>query len=260
MSSSSPISLEVEGLVKAFSGRRVVDGVSFHVQAGEIVGLLGPNGAGKSTAFRMAVGLEKPDAGSVRLAGRDCTRLPMFRRSRLGMGYLPQEPSIFRRLSVRANLLAVLETRSLSRAERRKRADALLEELDITHIAGSTAETLSGGERRRLEIARALATEPAILLLDEPFAGVDPIAVEEIQSIVLQLRERGIGVLITDHNVRETLKSTERAYILFQGRILREGSADELIADPKVREVYLGHSFDGPVRGVSREEATELLP
>ena len=260
MSSSAPVTLEVEGLVKAYGGRRVVDEVSFHVEAGEIVGLLGPNGAGKSTSFRMAVGLEQPDAGKVHLAGRDCTTLPMFRRARLGMGYLPQEPSIFRRLTVRSNLLAVLEALRLSRSERRKRADQLLEELDITHIARSRAETLSGGERRRLEIARALATDPAILLLDEPFAGVDPIAVEEIQSIVLQLRERGIGVLITDHNVRETLKSTERAYILFQGRILREGSADELIADPKVREVYLGHSFDGPVTGVSTAEASELLP
>ena len=260
MSSSAPVTLEVEGLVKAYGGRRVVDKVSFHVEAGEIVGLLGPNGAGKSTSFRMAVGLEQPDAGKVHLAGRECTTLPMFRRARLGMGYLPQEPSIFRRLTVRSNLLAVLEALRLSRSERRKRADELLEELDITHLARSRAETLYGGERRRLEIARALATDPAILLLDEPFAGVDPIAVEEIQSIVLQLRERGIGVLITDHNVRETLKSTERAYILFQGRILREGSADELIADPKVREVYLGHSFDGPVTGVSTAEASELLP
>ncbi|MEO0650475.1 MAG: LPS export ABC transporter ATP-binding protein [Planctomycetota bacterium] len=241
--------LEVRGLVKAYRGRRVVDGVSFRVRPGEIVGLLGPNGAGKTTSFRMTVGLVRPDGGEVLLRGRECSRWPMFKRARLGMGYLPQEPSVFRRLNVRQNLLAVLETLPLGRKERRERADQLLNELDLGHLAGSHAETLSGGERRRLEISRALATNPALLLLDEPFAGVDPIAVEEIQGIVRQLRERGIGVLITDHNVRETLQSTDRAYIIHQGAILREGTADELVADPRVREVYLGHSFDAGLDG-----------
>ena len=236
--------LEVRSLVKSYRGRRVVDGVSFRVRPGEIVGLLGPNGAGKTTSFRMTVGLVKPDGGEVLLDGKECSRWPMFKRARLGMGYLPQEPSVFRRLGVRQNLLAVLETLPLSRKDRRRKADELLEELDLSHLAASPAETLSGGERRRLEISRALATNPALLLLDEPFAGVDPIAVEEIQTIVRQLRERGIGVLITDHNVRETLQSTDRAYIIHQGSILREGTAEELVADKRVREVYLGHSFE----------------
>ncbi len=246
--------LEVNGLVKAFKGRRVVDGVSFSVERGEIVGLLGPNGAGKTTSFRMTVGLVKPDAGTITLQGRDCTQTAMFRRARLGMGYLPQEPSIFRRMDVRSNLLAVLEAMPLSRRERMRRADELMDELDITYLADSLAETLSGGERRRLEISRALATDPSILLLDEPFAGVDPIAVEEIQTLVNQLRERGIGILITDHNVRETLQSTDRAYIIHQGHILREGTAADLVQDPRVREVYLGHTFGDLGVGVSDAE------
>jgi len=250
--------LEVRGLVKAYRRRRVVDGVSFHVSAGEIVGLLGPNGAGKTTSFRMTVGLTRPDAGEVWMEGRECSRLPMFQRARLGMGYLPQEPSIFRRMKVRENLLAVLEAMPYSRRERLAHANRILDELDLGHLADNVAETLSGGERRRLEICRALASEPSILLLDEPFAGVDPIAVEEIQTLIGGLEERGLGVLITDHNVRETLQTTDRAYIIHHGRILREGTAAELVADPEVRKVYLGKSFDQPVRGVSAEEQREL--
>jgi len=250
--------LETRNLIKAYRGRRVVNGVSFHVERGEIVGLLGPNGAGKTTSFRMTVGLTHPEAGEVWLEGRECSRLPMFQRARLGMGYLPQEPSVFRRMSVKSNLLAVLEATPLPRSERHDRADELLAELDLAHLVDNIAETLSGGERRRLEIARALASEPSILLLDEPFAGVDPIAVEEIQTLILKLRERDIGILITDHNVRETLQSTDRAYIIHQGRILREGTAVQLVEDPKVREVYLGHSFDSRVRGVTAEEERGL--
>jgi lipopolysaccharide export system ATP-binding protein len=250
--------LEVRRLIKAYRGRRVVDGVSFHVERGEIVGLLGPNGAGKTTSFRMTVGLTPPDAGEVWLEGQECSRMPMFRRARLGMGYLPQEASIFRRMRVRHNVLAVLEAMPMGRRERSARADELLEELDLSHLAGSIAETLSGGERRRLEIARALASDPSILLLDEPFAGVDPIAVEEIQTLIRRLRGRDIGILITDHNVRETLQSTDRAYIIHQGHILREGTAAELVQDPRVREVYLGHSFDAQVRGVTAEEERGL--
>ena len=251
--------LEVEGLVKSYKGRRVVDGVHFRVAEREIVGLLGPNGAGKTTSFRMAVGLLTPDAGSVKLAGTVCTRLPMFRRARLGMGYLPQEPSIFRQMSVRDNLLAVLEAMPIKRAERRLEADRLLGELELSHLARNRADTLSGGERRRLELARSLATRPTILLLDEPFAGIDPINVEEIQGLIHQLRDQGIGILITDHNVRETLQSTDRAYIIHQGQILREGTAEELISDERVREVYLGRNFEAPRRGVSRQEEHELL-
>jgi lipopolysaccharide export system ATP-binding protein len=246
-SQSTSALLEVVGLQKSYRGRRVVNGVSFEVAAGEIVGLLGPNGAGKTTSFRMAVGLIRPDAGQVFLGGVECSRLPMFRRARLGMGYLPQEPSVFRKLGVRDNLLAVLETLPIDRAERRRRCDELIAELDLGHLDNAPAETLSGGERRRLEISRALAAKPSLLLLDEPFAGVDPIAVEEIQSIVSKLREQGIGILITDHNVRETLLSTDRAYIIHQGKILRQGTAAELVADPEVRRVYLGSSFDAPL-------------
>jgi len=253
MSARQEALLSVDGLVKSFRRRRVVDGVSFAVDPGEIVGLLGPNGAGKTTSFRMTVGITPLDAGRVSLRGEDCSRLPMFKRARLGMGYLPQEPSVFRRMSVRNNLLAVLEATKLDRRGRNARADELLDELDLTQLSDSLAETLSGGERRRLEICRALASDPAILLLDEPFAGVDPIAVEEIQEMVRRLRARNIGILITDHNVRETLASTDRAYIIHQGTILREGTADQLVRDPKVREVYLGHSFDAP-RGVTAEE------
>ena len=258
MSNDQP-PLDVEGLQKSYRGRRVVDGVYFHVEPGEIVGLLGPNGAGKTTSFRMTVGVVVPDEGTVRLGGQDCTKLPMYRRARLGMGYLPQESSVFRQMTVKDNVLAVLEALALSRKERHSEADRLLEDLELLHLAGSSADTLSGGERRRLELARSLATRPSILLLDEPFAGVYPINVEEIQRLVQKLREQGIGILITDHNVRETLDSTDRAYIIHQGQILREGTADELIADPKVREVYLGHNFDAQVaRGVSAQEEERL--
>ena len=251
--------LDVHGLVKSFRKRRVVDGVSFQVHAGEIVGLLGPNGAGKTTSFRMTIGLTKPDAGTVTLQGRECSKLPMYRRARLGMGYLPQESSVFQRLSVRDNLLAVLEAMPFGRKERHDEAERLMAELEISHLADSMADTLSGGERRRLELSRALATRPSILLLDEPFAGVDPIAVQEIQTLVHRLRQKNIGVLITDHNVRETLQSTDRAYIIHQGRILRGGQPQELIADPQVREVYLGHTFDAPTLGVSVQEEQDLI-
>ena len=236
--------LEVNGLTKSYRRRRVVDGVGFKVDAGEIVGLLGPNGAGKSTSFRMTIGLIVPDAGQVRINGVDCSKAPMYRRARMGMGYLPQETSVFRQMSVRDNLLAVLEALPLSRKERKSEAHRLMGELELEHLEDKLGETLSGGERRRLELARALATKPKVLLLDEPFAGVDPINVEEIQVLVNRLRENGLGILITDHNVRETLQSTDRAYIIFRGQILRHGNAEELINDPKVREVYLGHKFD----------------
>jgi lipopolysaccharide export system ATP-binding protein len=229
------------------------------VRAGEIVGLLGPNGAGKTTSFRMAVGIVVPDAGKVLLGGRECTRLPMFKRARMGMGYLPQEPSVFRQMSVRDNLLAVLEAMPLRRRARLAEAERLVQELELSHLAKNRADTLSGGERRRLELARALATKPRILLLDEPFAGVDPINVEEIQGLIGALRDQGLAVLITDHNVRETLQSTDRAYIIHQGQILREGRAQELIDDPRVREVYLGRNFDVPLRGVSAAEEQELF-
>ena len=256
--SNGPL-LEVEGLVKSYRSRRVVDGVHFRVAAGEIVGLLGPNGAGKTTTFRITVGLVDPDAGCVRLGGRDCSRLPMFKRARHGMGYLPQEPSVFRQMTVRDNLLAVLEAMPLKRAERRGEADRLLHDLELTHLGDHRADTLSGGERRRLEIARSLATRPTILLLDEPFAGIDPINVEEIQHLILQLREQGIGILITDHNVRETLRSTDRAYIIHEGQILRQGTAETLVSDPRVREVYLGRNFESALRGVSAQEEHELI-
>jgi lipopolysaccharide export system ATP-binding protein len=257
--SDSESFLHVTGLVKAYKGRRVVDGVSLHVDTGEIVGLLGPNGAGKTTSFRMAVGLITPDAGKVNIQGKDCTKLPMFKRARLGMGYLPQDTSAFRQMTVRDNLIAVLEAMPYSRKTRDKEAARLLEDLELSHLSKSRADTLSGGERRRLELARALATQPKILLLDEPFAGVDPINVEEIQGLIARLREQGLGVLITDHSVRETLQITDRAYIIHQGQILREGNAEELISDPKVREVYLGKSFDDPTSGISAEEEHGLL-
>lgn len=239
--------LEVKDLVKSFKQRRVVDGVSFQVRAGEIVGLLGANGAGKTTSFRMTVGLTRPDAGSVRLRGADCTKLAMFQRARLGMGYLPQDRSIFQRLSVLDNLLAVLETMPYSRSERFEQARRLLGELEISHLEKSQADTLSGGEQRRLELARALATRPVILLLDEPFAGVDPIAVAEIQQLIARMRAKNLGILITDHNWRETLQLVDRAYMIHAGKILREGNAAEIVSDPRVREVYLGNAADTPV-------------
>jgi lipopolysaccharide export system ATP-binding protein len=235
--------LAAEGLVKSYGRRVVVKGVDVHIETGEIVGLLGPNGAGKTTTFYMTVGLTRPDSGRVLLGETDITGLPMYLRARAGIGYLPQEASVFRKLSAQDNVLAVLEARGLDGAERRERARALLEELGITAMARQPAYTLSGGERRRLEICRALATEPSFILLDEPFAGIDPIAVADIQGIIAQLARRGIGILITDHNVRETLKITDRAYILREGEVFRAGTPPQLASDEDVRRVYLGDAF-----------------
>ena len=236
--------LVTERLVKEYRGRRVVNGVSLDVAAGEIVGLLGPNGAGKTTTFNMVVGVIRPDSGSVRFQQRDITRLPMHRRARLGLGYLTQEPSIFRKLTVEQNILAILETCKLGRQERMIRLKYLLEELDLAGLARNMAYTLSGGEKRRLEITRALVTSPKLLLLDEPFSGIDPIAVYDVQKIVRRLKERGLGVLITDHNVRETLKLVDRACLIHQGEVLYEGTAEQLVNDPKAREIYLGPDFN----------------
>ncbi|MGB8507722.1 MAG: LPS export ABC transporter ATP-binding protein, partial [Pyrinomonadaceae bacterium] len=230
-------------LVKDYGRRRVVDGVSLHVEPGEVVGLLGANGAGKTTTFYMVIGLERPDGGSVTLAGKDITKLPMYLRARLGVGYLPQEPSVFRRMTAAENILAILETLGMRRRERFKRLEELLEEFGIQHVRNTRGDALSGGERRRTEIARALATEPTFILLDEPFAGIDPKAVDDIQHIILYLRGRGIGILITDHNVRETLGVTDRAYIMADGRIFRSGPPLELTEDPEVRRLYLGEKF-----------------
>ncbi len=235
--------LRTANLTKSYGGRTVVRGVSLAVDAGEIVGLLGPNGAGKTTTFYMVVGLTAPDAGRVMLAGQDVTNDPMYVRARKGIGYLPQEPSIFRGLTVEQNVLAILETLDLSRAGRRARADQLLSELKLASLAKSPAHTLSGGERRRVEITRALVISPVFILLDEPFAGIDPIAVTDIQSIIFHLKARGIGVLITDHNVRETLRITDRAYIVHDGAVFRSGTPAELAADDDVKRIYLGTDF-----------------
>ncbi|MGB7769097.1 MAG: LPS export ABC transporter ATP-binding protein [Verrucomicrobiia bacterium] len=236
--------LATENLMKEYSGRRVVNGVSVNVKAGEIVGLLGPNGAGKTTTFNMVVGVVKPDAGAVKFQARDITRLPMHKRARLGIGYLTQEPSVFRKLTVEDNILAILETCKLSRDERAVRLKYLLAELDLTPVAGSLAYQISGGEKRRLEITRALVTSPKLMLLDEPFSGIDPIAVYEVQKILRRLKERGLGILITDHNVRETLKLIDRGYIIHKGQVLVEGSSEFLTNDPKAREIYLGPEFN----------------
>jgi lipopolysaccharide export system ATP-binding protein len=235
--------LIAQGLRKRFRSRVVVNRVSLDIHPGEVVGLLGPNGAGKTTSFYMIVGLLRPDGGRIFLEGEDVTELPMYKRCRLGMGYLPQESSVFRKLTVEENLLAILETLDLSHHERMTRLGELLAELDLTRLARHKAFTLSGGERRRLEITRALVTNPRYLLLDEPFTGIDPIAIGDIQEIVARLKERGIGVLITDHNVRETLGIVARAYIVNQGTVIASGSAEEILANPQVREVYLGQSF-----------------
>jgi len=236
--------LATDKLVKEYRQRRVANGVSIKVDAGEIVGLLGPNGAGKTTTFNMVVGVIKPDGGAVKFLSRDISRLPMHKRARLGMGYLTQEPSIFRKLTVEQNILAILETCRLSRAERALRLKYLLEELDMLRLAKSKAYTLSGGEKRRLEITRALVTSPKLLLLDEPFSGIDPIAVYEVQKIVRRLRERGLGILVTDHNVRETLKLVDRAYLIHKGEVVYEGVTEQLVNDPKAREIYLGPEFN----------------
>jgi len=236
--------LEALGITKRFRMRDVVKGLSLSIESGDVVGLLGPNGAGKTTAFYMIVGLVRCDRGNIVLNGRDVTRLPVHRRARLGLGYLPQEASVFRKLSVADNILAILETRGdLSRAERQAQLEQLLEELHISHVRDSLGLSLSGGERRRVEIARALAAEPKFMLLDEPFAGVDPISVLDIQRIIRHLSQRGIGVLITDHNVRETLGICRRAYILNNGELMAAGTPDEVLANRSVREVYLGEGF-----------------
>lgn len=240
---SAGMAIRAEGLVKEYGRRRVVDGVNLSVAPGEIVGLLGPNGAGKTTTFYMIVGLVPVGGGKVSLGTRDLTGLPMHRRARLGLGYLSQESSVFRRLSVEQNLMAIAETLRGSTAERRAMVEAGLEELHLVALRRQTAYTLSGGERRRLEIARALLTRPRFLLLDEPFSGVDPINVAEVQHIVRQLKERGLGVLITDHNVRETLSIVDRAYLLHEGRVLAEGTSDFLLGDEKARRFYLGENF-----------------
>ena len=235
--------LQSQHLVKGYNGRPVVDGVDIRVARGEIVGLLGPNGAGKTTTFAMMVGYVRPDGGRILLDEADITDVPMYQRARFGIGYLAQEPSIFRKLTVEQNILAVLETLDVSRAERRRRLDQLLNELGITHLARQRAFTLSGGEKRRLEITRALVTNPQFILLDEPFSGIDPITVFEAQEIIRELRNRGLGILLTDHNVRETLAITDRAYIMAEGRVLIAGTAHELITDPRAREIYLGEKF-----------------
>ena len=228
---------------KTYRGRHVVDGVSVEVNQGEIVGLLGPNGAGKTTSFYMMVGLVKPDEREVFLDELEITKLPMYKRAQLGIGYLPQEVSVFRKLSVEDNIMAILEMTKLTKIQRQEKLEKLLQEFSLTHVRKNLGNRLSGGEKRRTEIARALATDPKFVLLDEPFAGVDPIAVEDIQSIVSDLRKRNIGILITDHNVQETLSITDRAYLLFEGKILKSGTAEELAADEQVRKVYLGQNF-----------------
>ncbi len=237
--------LHAQNLCKSYKDRKVVDNVTIHVESGEIVGLLGPNGAGKTTSFYMVAGLVRPDEGQVDFVGQEVTGLPMHQRARLGMGYLPQEESIFRKLTVQENLMAILETRrDLSRAQQRAKCDELMERFGITKLRKSQALQLSGGEKRRLTIARALTSNPKLLMLDEPFAGVDPIAVQDIQQIVASLRETdGLSILITDHNVRETLGIVDRAYILFEGRVIKQGNADEIANDPKTRQIYLGEHF-----------------
>ena len=236
--------LATEKLVKEYRQRRVVNGVSIFVRAGEVVGLLGPNGAGKTTTFNMVVGVVKPDDGEVKFQDRRITHLPMHQRARLGIGYLTQEPSVFRKLSVEQNILAILETCDMNAAERNVRLKYLLDELDLARLAKSKAYLLSGGEKRRLEITRALVTSPKLLLLDEPFAGIDPIAVYEVQKIVRRLKDRGLGILITDHSVRETLKLVDRAYLIHNGEVVVEGDAEFLVNDARAREIYLGPEFN----------------
>ncbi len=247
--------LRTEGLVKTYGGRRVVDRVSISVREGEIVGLLGPNGAGKTTTFRMVVGMVVPDAGQVLLEGKDVTKQPMYRRARRGLGYLAQQESVFKKMRAIDNIRCVLEARGMRRSDREDRAAQLMQDLQLTHVAESIAETMSGGEKRRLEIARALATDPSLLLLDEPFAGVDPITVEEIQQILAALARTGIAILITEHNVIATLRITHRAYIISEGKVIADGDPQTVIADEQVRRVYLGNSFGG---GITEEEERGL--
>ena len=236
--------LRAEHLVKIYKGRRVVNDISVQVEQGEIVGLLGPNGAGKTTSFYMIVGLIQPNEGKIFLEDQDITSLPMYKRAKLGLGYLAQEASVFRKLSVEENILAVLEMTTMPKAQQKEKMESLLEEFSLTHVRKNLGMVLSGGERRRTEIARALAVDPKFVLLDEPFAGVDPIAVEEIQTIVAKLKTKNIGILITDHNVNETLSITDRAYLMFEGKLLKAGTAEELAADEQVRRVYLGQQFE----------------
>ena len=236
--------LRAEHLLKIYKGRSVVNDISEQVSQGEIVGLLGPNGAGKTTSFYMIVGLVQPNSGKIFLEEQDITTLPMYKRAKLGIGYLAQEASVFRKLSVEENILAVLEMTSLTKVQQKEKMESLLEEFSLTHVRKNLGMVLSGGERRRTEIARALAVDPKFVLLDEPFAGVDPIAVEEIQTIVAKLKTKNIGILITDHNVNETLSITDRAYLMFEGRLLKAGTAEELAADEQVRKVYLGTQFE----------------
>jgi lipopolysaccharide export system ATP-binding protein len=246
MSASAPPTsqIQTEALVKTFGSRTVVDGVNVHFRAGEVVGLLGPNGAGKTTTFYMIVGLVPATTGVVKLDGTDITRLRMHERARHGIGYLPQEPSVFRKLTVAENILAIVEAIGVPRGERKARVNAHLDELHLGHVATQKAYTLSGGERRRLEIARALVTRPKFLLMDEPFAAIDPISVAEVQKIILQLKARGIGVVVTDHNVRETLRVVDRAYLIHKGKVLTEGTGDFLMHDESARKFYLGEDFD----------------
>ncbi len=249
--------LKAHNLVKTYRGRRVVNDVSFEVKQGEIVGLLGPNGAGKTTSFYMVVGLIKAEQGKVTLDGEDITTMAMYRRAQLGIGYLPQEASVFRDLSIEDNIRAILEMTPMSKAEQATKLETLISEFGLNHVRHNKGLILSGGERRRCEIARALATDPKFILLDEPFAGIDPIAVEDIQRIVARLRQKNIGILITDHNVQETLSITDRAYLLFEGKILKSGSAEELSQDEQVRKVYLGQNFE--LRGKRIFDDSELL-
>jgi lipopolysaccharide export system ATP-binding protein len=236
--------LRAENIVKQYKSRTVVKGVSFEVKQGEIVGLLGPNGAGKTTSFYMVVGLVKPNSGKIFLDNKDITKEPMYRRAKQGISYLPQEASVFRKLSVEDNIMAILQMTDLKKIEQEEKLETLIDEFSLNHVRTNRGDLLSGGERRRTEIARCLAVDPSFILLDEPFAGVDPIAVEDIQSIVAKLKEKNIGILITDHNVQETLSITERAYLLFEGNILKTGTAEELASDEQVRRVYLGKNFE----------------
>ncbi len=237
--------LEARNLVKTYSGRTVVNDVHFCVEDGEIVGLLGPNGAGKTTSFRITVGMIRADGGRIAFLGRDITALPMYKRARAGIGYLSQEPSVFQRLTVEANLMAIAETMRFNRKQRRETVEHLLEQFSLRHVRANLARHISGGERRKLEIARALITNPRLILLDEPFSGVDPKAVEELRAEILRLRQHGIAILLTDHNVRETLKTTDRSYVIHQGRVISDGTPHELINDPRVRATYLGNTFRG---------------
>ncbi len=238
------LTIHTKSLVKSYSNRVVVDNVSIEVKQGEIVGLLGPNGAGKTTTFYMVVGLIKPDEGSVFLNKEDITKLPMYKRAQMGIGYLPQEPSVFRKLTVENNIMAVLEMTGMNKQQRKEKAESLLDEFNLHHVRKNNGDSLSGGERRRTEIARALAVDPKFILLDEPFAGVDPIAVEDIQSVVARMKYKNIGILITDHNVNETLSICDRAYLLIDGKIFKHGTAEELAADDQVRRLYLGTNFE----------------